>query len=200
MRKVSLIYWICLMLFSHGCDAPGELRRQVEQTEHTEVEQTSNERAVTSERELAISVAKNQHVQSYGEESIHNIVSCEQISFWRVVIEPKNTRAENGSEYIIDKRTRTVLGVTNLPLIATDEGTEGIDSGLISTDKDTAIAITKKDAGVVYGSLKPFDLTVCELTNVWRIIFAPKEGLLGGGPEYVVDKKTGKILSKKYYQ
>ena len=68
-------------------------------------------------------------------------------------------------------------------------------------DKEKAVSIAKEDAIKAYGLLDDYNIILCEQTHVWRVIFELKDpGLNGGGPEYVIDKKTGRILHKRYYQ
>ena len=66
----------------------------------------------------------------------------------------------------------------------------------ISTD--TAILIAKGDAAENY-TLDRYDITVTDEPEGWRIVFKLKNThAFGGGPEYLVDKTTGKILKAKY--
>jgi len=71
---------------------------------------------------------------------------------------------------------------------------------LQNVTRDQAVEIAKKDAIVAYKNLEPYEIVVSESKKRWRVIFKLKEGLMGGGPEYVISKKTGKILKKKYWQ
>lgn len=57
--------------------------------------------------------------------------------------------------------------------------------------KEQAIVIAQKDARRSYKSLGRFRVVACELSLFWRIIFD------GGGPEYVVDKKSGLIRRRQ---
>jgi len=64
-----------------------------------------------------------------------------------------------------------------------------------------AIDISNEDAVKAYQSLESYNVIACELTRVWRVVYELKEtGLVGGGPEYLIDKETGNIIDKKYYQ
>jgi hypothetical protein len=68
-------------------------------------------------------------------------------------------------------------------------------------DKEAAISVAREDAVKVYGSLERFDVYTLETKTVWHVIFELKnERLNGGGPEYVISKRTGMILDKKYNQ
>lgn len=66
--------------------------------------------------------------------------------------------------------------------------------------KEHAIEIAKKDAIIAYKNLESFEIVVSESKKKWYIQFQLEKGLDGGGPEYVISKKTGKILKKTYWQ
>ena len=67
--------------------------------------------------------------------------------------------------------------------------------------RDVAISISKRDALQSYGTIDGYDLVVVEQEDSWRIKFELKDkSLNGGGPAYVIDKRTGKIISKQYSQ
>jgi len=66
--------------------------------------------------------------------------------------------------------------------------------------KEQAIEIAKKDAIIAYKDIKSFEIVVSESKKKWYIKFQLEKGLDGGGPEYVISKKTGKILKKTYWQ
>lgn len=66
--------------------------------------------------------------------------------------------------------------------------------------KETAILIAKGDAVEEY-TLSVYDIIADEKPEAWRIVFKLKEaGVYGGGPDYLIDKKTGKILNATYYK
>jgi hypothetical protein len=52
-----------------------------------------------------------------------------------------------------------------------------------------AVAIAERDATRIYGPLGAFKVIACEQVIFWRIIFD------NGGPEYVIDKSSGSLLS-----
>src|SRR2546425_5923234 len=54
--------------------------------------------------------------------------------------------------------------------------------------RDGAVAIANKEVVKAYGSLDSFKVVACEQEIFWRIIYD------GGGPEYVLEKLSGKIL------
>ncbi|SRR6266851_3981567 len=55
-------------------------------------------------------------------------------------------------------------------------------------NREQAIAIANDDAGKSNKSLSALHVVSCELVRTWLIIFD------GGGPEYVIDKTSGKII------
>lgn len=94
-------------------------------------------------------------------------------------------------------------GIEATPQKQTAAG-RGLDMPLGETkllDKESAISIAKEDAAKAYKSLEGFDVFACETPRVWHVFFELKDGNLDGGtPEYIIDKKTGSILRKNYYQ
>lgn len=67
--------------------------------------------------------------------------------------------------------------------------------------QEAAISIAKADANQVYRSLEQYNIVTYKEAKMWRVIFELKDpGLDGGGPEYLIDKETGKILHKAYYK
>jgi hypothetical protein len=68
----------------------------------------------------------------------------------------------------------------------------------VTIDKETAIRIAKGDAVDNY-KVSIYDIIAEEQSDGWRIVFKLTDpGLRGGGPDYLVDKKTGKILNATY--
>lgn len=57
--------------------------------------------------------------------------------------------------------------------------------------KEAAIAVANEDALKDYKSLAAFKVVPCEQSIFWRIIYD------GGGPEYVIDKTSGRIIQKQ---
>lgn len=72
------------------------------------------------------------------------------------------------------------------------------EKGAIS--RQTAILIAKGDAVENY-TLSVYDIICDEQPEAWRIVFKLKDpGVHGGGPDYLIDKNTGKILNATYYK
>ena len=66
---------------------------------------------------------------------------------------------------------------------------------------DEAMRIARLDAEPVYGDLTGYSITVCYGQDGWHVDYELTEPLVaGGGPHYVIDGTTGRILSKRYDQ
>jgi hypothetical protein len=64
--------------------------------------------------------------------------------------------------------------------------------------RETAILIAKGDAIENY-TVSSYEIIADEQPGGWRIIFKLKDpGVTGGGPDYLIDKQTGKILHATY--
>jgi hypothetical protein len=66
---------------------------------------------------------------------------------------------------------------------------------------DKALEVARLDAEKVYRDLDRFRIEIVLEPDGWHIEYYLKDpNLNGGGPHYVIDVRTGAILSKKYYQ
>jgi hypothetical protein len=66
---------------------------------------------------------------------------------------------------------------------------------------DQALTVAKIDAERVYPDLLAFRITVVFEDDGWHIDYTLKDTRMnGGGPHYVIDAMSGKILSKRYEQ
>ncbi len=66
-----------------------------------------------------------------------------------------------------------------------------------------ALAIAHADAKTAYEDLSRHFVKVFQEIDGWHVEYWFRgEGRfhIGGGPHYIIDAKTGEILSKKYYQ
>jgi hypothetical protein len=73
----------------------------------------------------------------------------------------------------------------------------------VTISRQEAITIAETDALPMYGAdwLAQLQLRVTFQGDGWHVEFhqwRPRH--TGGGPHYVIDATTGKIVSKKYYQ
>lgn len=143
----------------------------------------------------ALNIAKQHAEQTYGSVEAYSTVVCEQPLLWRVFFDPKN--ATSGLAYFVSKRGGMILGHRKLPL---GEQNNEETPATSEIDRNEAIAIAKKDAKNAYGSLVRYQVIVCELRKAWIVIYSLNPVFDGGGPEYEINKGTGDILDKKYYQ
>ncbi len=76
---------------------------------------------------------------------------------------------------------------------------EGLKVPVIA--EQSAVQIATEDARKSGFVLDRFDITAAEKPDGWHIEFELKDKRAnGGGPSYVLDKETGKILRKVIYQ
>lgn len=164
--------------------------------------QPESQKGSEIDKEAAIRIAKEQASRSSKPLEAYNLFPCEQAGVWRVFLEPKNIHVNpKGAEYIISKCDGKVLSQQEINLVVTDKaGKKHSLSPSSGVKEENAVAIARRDASKAYGSLSSYDLRVCELAEMWSVIYAPKIGMNGGGPEYLIDKETGKILYRRYYQ
>ena len=60
--------------------------------------------------------------------------------------------------------------------------------------------IAAEDAKTAYKQLGDYDVSAQLEGGEWRVTYTPRPPKMGGGPAYVIDAHSGKIVSKKYYQ
>jgi hypothetical protein len=66
---------------------------------------------------------------------------------------------------------------------------------------DQALQVARLDAERAYRDLSPFCIQIVLEPDGWHIDYELKNTRLrGGGPHYVIDARTGTILSKRYEQ
>ena len=66
---------------------------------------------------------------------------------------------------------------------------------------DEVLRVARKDAERVYKDLERFRISLFLEPDGWHIEYVLTEPFVaGGGPHYLIDPKTGMILSKTYYQ
>jgi uncharacterized membrane protein YkoI len=66
---------------------------------------------------------------------------------------------------------------------------------------DQALGIAQADAAQAYRDLSQYSIRLSLDEDGWHIDYELREpGLKGGGSHYVIDARTGAILSKRYEQ
>lgn len=67
--------------------------------------------------------------------------------------------------------------------------------------QEKALEIAKADAIVAYHDLSPYKVEIQAEGDNWKVDYELKdENSLGGGPHYVIDGKSGEIVSRRYEQ
>ena len=67
--------------------------------------------------------------------------------------------------------------------------------------KEEALRIAHQDASQIYQDLSIYDVTATSEDGNWHVSYLLADPrLVGGGPDYVIDGETGKILSFRYGQ
>jgi hypothetical protein len=148
--------------------------------------------------EKAIQLAREHAAKAQIDTSRYIATACEVRLMWRVYLEP----AAGGDlwEYAVTKQGGgRVLTTKKWSASANVSRSAEAGSGAATIGQADAVAVAKKDAQRV-SDLSKHQMTVCELKSFWRIIFSPPPLMDGGGPEYLIDKSTGAITDKKYYQ
>ena len=73
------------------------------------------------------------------------------------------------------------------------------DASTISCDQ--ALRIARTDAESVYRNLSLYRISIVLEQDGWQVDYELKDSnLQGGGPHYLIDARTGDILSKRYEQ
>jgi hypothetical protein len=67
--------------------------------------------------------------------------------------------------------------------------------------KDQALHAARSDAEQAYGDLSPYRISVVLESDGWHVDYELQDPTLdGGGPHYVIDSRSGQIVSKRYEQ
>jgi hypothetical protein len=70
-----------------------------------------------------------------------------------------------------------------------------------SLTSDQALRIARLDAERVYRDLSPYRASVALEEDGWHVDYELKnQHLQGGGPHYVIDSGSGRILARQYEQ
>jgi hypothetical protein len=78
-------------------------------------------------------------------------------------------------------------------------GIEPVKRVVITSDE--ALRIARLDGETAYGDLSAFQITLTYQQDGWHVDYEFADVLMaGGGPHYVIDGTTGRIVSKRYEQ
>jgi hypothetical protein len=198
------IYFILLTLFVlcflPACpDKSGAREPQI----HEAQEQPVLLQGITKEK--AIAIAEEHALRSHQSLDGFKGVACELTIFWRIVFDG------GGPEYVIDKETGLIRRVQTIPENWPAQPQEGSETRKPTLSREQAIEIAKRDTveSIPGTDIDRFTVSGCELQKVWRVFveyklhFEPgrKDPIIphSSAPNYVIDKKTGKILFKQRY-
>jgi hypothetical protein len=74
-------------------------------------------------------------------------------------------------------------------------------SGAASLAGDQVLAIAQADAARAYRDLSPYRIQLVLEADGWHVDYDLKDPKLkGGGPHYIIDARSGDIVSKRYEQ
>jgi hypothetical protein len=74
-------------------------------------------------------------------------------------------------------------------------------NSLVGLAGDQVLAIAQADAARVYRDLSPYRIQLVLEDDGWHGDYELKNlRLKGGGPHYIIDARTGAIISKRYEQ
>lgn len=154
-------------------------------------------------KEQAIAIAKKHAQESQKSLEHFNVVACELTIFWRIIFDG------GGPEYVIDKKSGLVRRVQTIPEDWPRE-TDNVSVGS-QIPREQAVEVAKRDLieSIPGTDIDHFTITACELQRVWRVFVEFKLHLEPGrkdpilphssAPNYVIDKKTRKILFRQRY-
>ncbi|HLQ46224.1 MAG TPA: hypothetical protein VK137_15890 [Planctomycetaceae bacterium] len=70
-----------------------------------------------------------------------------------------------------------------------------------SISSDQSLMIARTDAEAAYRDLSSYRISIALEDGVWQVDYELKESdAQGGGPHYLIDARTGQIISKRYEQ
>ena len=198
MKIYSVLLSFCLL----GLVQSFSLRLERSESQSSEAIQAVSLQGITKEK--AIAIAKKHALRRYKSLKRFRVVACELTIFWRVIFDG------GGPEYVIDKESGAVRRVQIIPQNWTRKPDNGYSEDKSAINREEAIEIAKRDAESVPGiDIERFTVTACELQKVWRVFVEHTLHIEPAGgrpviphssaPNYVIDKKTGTILSKQRY-
>ncbi|HVF51361.1 MAG TPA: hypothetical protein VNA19_14845 [Pyrinomonadaceae bacterium] len=200
MKQPALIICAYLLLLT-GCSEPmaipniRSVKRKVGDTQQ-------NGDAIR--KDAAIAIARADATKNQVPLGDYNTAVCRTKQAWYVIFEPAAPN-HNGAlkEYIIDSYNGVLLNARQVSLGRPDRAEVKAENVFVPIElsRDEIINISNRDTIEAYQSLEPYNVITCELAETWLVVYELKDtGLVGGGPQYFIDKKTGDILSKIYYQ
>lgn len=197
MKIYSVLLSLCLL----GLVQSFPVRSERSESQISEAIQAVSIQGITKEK--AIAIAKKHALRRYKSLERFRVVACELTIFWRVIFDG------GGPEYVIDKESGAVRRVQIIPQDWVEQPNADSSGKSLCITREAAIEIAKRDAiqSVPGEDMDHFTISACELQRVWRVFVEFKLHFEPGGkdpvlpysstPNYVIDKKTGKILFKQ---
>ncbi len=196
------IYLVLLTLYGLCFVQPSPSRMGRSGSHISETRQAASIQGITKEK--AIAIAKRHALRRYKSVERFKVVACELTIFWRIIFDG------GGPEYVIDKKSGVIRRVQTIPEAWVGHSEE---SSRVSPElsREEAIEIAKRDTieSIPGTDMDHFTISACELQKVWRVFvefklhFEPgaKDPILphSSAPNYVIDKKTGKVLFQQRY-
>jgi hypothetical protein len=205
LKTYKLIYGFGAVLFltlQISCTKASLQRSSVRNSEPSSQiskQQPSDKKQISKEE--AIVIANEDAGKSYPSLRTFKAVACNYENMWLVIYDG------GGPEYFIDSESGRILWVQKVP--------QGPDGDIVnrepsaeSISEEDAIAVAIKDFHESSGEdVNIFEPVPCELTHSWRVFFkfriTPHQGTAAlpntDPPNYVIDKKSGKIIYKQKY-
>jgi hypothetical protein len=171
--------------------------REAQDSHRQESAQATNSQVAVSEQQ-AVSVAKEDALKTHLSPDAYDIFAIDEGEMWHVIFEPKDKGKNNVEvEYQIFKVNGRLAGTIY------EKGFRRLPSGsknLDEIDRNRAISVAKEDA-IKHGPIEDYDVVAFDEREFWHVVFSLKnKELAGGGPDYLIDKRTGKVVERKVYQ
>lgn len=152
----------------------------------------------------ALALVRRDMVQTEGHKSEDfRLIVCTPTETWnwRILAEPLSSTGNDAIyEYAVLKPNGgRISAKRRLLVVRGGKESTVANSSDDAINQEKAVAIATKEGQRVLGSLAEYKLVTCELSKAWRIAYV-LEDMTGGGPSYLIDKQTGKILHKLYEQ
>jgi len=189
--------WACLLV-SACVQKPPDIKPVAT---NQAAEQASIVRGITHDE--AVAIANKEVVKVYGSSlDRFKVVACEQEIFWRIIYDG------GGPEYLLDKLSGKILRSQEIPQDPREPNQKPKNGASVITEAE-AIAIAKHDMSLQapHDDLETYAVHACELEKAWRVVIESKIRLEpnqkipavpnASTPNYVIDKRTGKILFKQ---
>lgn len=140
----------------------------------------------------ALRIAKSAARKRFRNLRTYAITACEAGSTWTVFFELKDRGSDGrGPGYVISKVDGEILA-TRVVAHAFKSRRKSRNTLI---DRERALEISGRNLDQA-GSPSEFNVSACELTRAWVIDYYKDVGVRGGGVTFMIDKRSGRIVSK----